>query len=187
MKSPYDFIVRPVSGRRYNNVVDMGGVDVITSVSIEDHATSNRYAEVVETPINYKGEIVPGDILIVHHNVFKYYFDMKGRQKSGRSYFKDDLFFVSYDQFFLYNHKGEWFANGDYCFIKPADREDYYIFAPGNEQPLVGTIVYPDKKLLSLGLNKGDKVSYLPHSEYPFYINGEKLYRMKSNRVAIWI
>lgn len=187
MKSPENFIVRPYNGRRYDNVVDMGGVDIITSASLEDHTVSNRYAEVVETPINYNGNIEKGDILLVHHNVFKYYFDMKGRQKSGRSYFKDDLFFVDFDQFFLYKHNNEWFANGDYCFIKPADREEYFMQASGTEQPLVGYVAYPDDFLLSLGLSKGDKISYLPHSEYPFEVDGEKLYRMKSNRVAVWM
>ena len=90
MKSPFNFIVRPCNGRRYDNVKEIGGVDFITSTSQEDHTVSNRYAEVVETPIGYDGEIQPGDTIIVHHNVFKYYNDMKGRQKSGKSFFKDD-------------------------------------------------------------------------------------------------
>ena len=48
----------------------IGNVDFITSTSKEDHTASNRYAEVVSVPINYKGEISSGDILLVHHNVF---------------------------------------------------------------------------------------------------------------------
>lgn len=55
MRSPHNFIVRPCNGRRYDNVSDMGGVDIVTSSSLEDHTVSNRYAEVVEVPINYKG------------------------------------------------------------------------------------------------------------------------------------
>lgn len=187
MRSPYNFVVRPVNGRRYDNVVDMGGIELITSVSLEDHTVSNRYAEVIETPISYTGEIEKGDILLVHHNVFKFYFDMKGRKKSGRSFFKDDLFFVDYDQFFLYNHNGKWKSHSDYCFIKPAEKEEHYLISSGTEQPLVGYVKYPDSILESIGLKEGDKVSYLPHSEYPFEIDGEKLYRMKSNRVAIWM
>ena len=41
----------------------------------------------VATPLGYDGEIVVGDLLLVHHNVFKFYNDMKGRQKSGKSFF----------------------------------------------------------------------------------------------------
>jgi hypothetical protein len=35
-----------------------------------------------------------GDTLLVHHNVFKFYNDIKGVERSGRSYFMDDLFFI---------------------------------------------------------------------------------------------
>ena len=119
MKSPNMFIVRPINGRRYDNIKNIGGLDIITSVSQEDHESSNRYAEVVETPINYTGEITKGDTLLVHHNVFKLYYDMRGREKSGASYFKDDLFFVDYEQFFLYKHNDNWKSHSKYCFIKP--------------------------------------------------------------------
>ena len=94
MKSPTDFIVRPYNNRRYDNIKNIGGMDFVTSVSQEDHKASNRFATVVETPINYDGPIGVGDTLLVHHNVFKFFYDMKGRQKSGRSFFKDDLFFM---------------------------------------------------------------------------------------------
>ena len=102
MKSPFYFLVKPLYGKRYNNTKNISGVDFITSSSEEDYKFSTRQAEVIETPLNYKGPIQSGDILLVHHNVFKYYNDMRGRQKSGKSYFKDDLFFVDNDQFFMY-------------------------------------------------------------------------------------
>ena len=53
MKSPHSFIVRPIGNRRYDNIKKIGSIDFITSTSEEDHTVSNRYAEVVETPINY--------------------------------------------------------------------------------------------------------------------------------------
>ena len=81
MRSPYNFIVKPNKGRRYDNVKEVGGIDLIVSSSQEDHTVSNRYATVVETPIDYDGEIQKGDTLLVHHNVFKYYYDMKGRRR----------------------------------------------------------------------------------------------------------
>jgi len=70
MQSPHSFIVRPVKGRRYDNIKDIGGIDFITSVSKEDHKTSNRQAEVVSTPLNYSGDIEKGDILISSSQCF---------------------------------------------------------------------------------------------------------------------
>jgi hypothetical protein len=67
MKSPYMFIVRPQDGKRYANIND----GLIVSASQEDHRFSNRVAEVVEVPINYDGPIKTGNLLLVHHNVFK--------------------------------------------------------------------------------------------------------------------
>lgn len=185
MKSPFNFIVRPYNGRRYDNVKEIGGVDFITSSSQEDHTVSNRYAEVIETPIGYKGEIVPGDTIIVHHNVFKYFYDMKGRQKSGKSFFKDDLFLVDDYQYYLYSSGDSWKAEDLFCFVKPLPKQEYYLKTSGTEQPLIGVIKYTNNKLLSLGINQGDTVSFIPDSEYEFDIDGEKLYRVLTNSITI--
>ena len=57
MQSPFSFIVRPVSGKRYDNVKKIGDLDFLISVSKEDHKASNRYGQVVSVPIGYRGEI----------------------------------------------------------------------------------------------------------------------------------
>ena len=81
MRSPFHFLIKPLGGNRYKHTKDINGVDFIVSSSQEDHTATNRYAEVVEPPIVYNGDIKKGDILIVHHNVFRKYYDMKGREK----------------------------------------------------------------------------------------------------------
>jgi hypothetical protein len=95
------------------------------------------------------------------------------------------LFFIEDDQFFLYSHKGEWKAHSKYCFIKPSPKKDYYIMKPGTEEPLVGTIRYINQELIDLGLSVGDEVSFEPDSEYPFTIDGEKLYRMFTKNITV--
>lgn len=184
MKSPFYFIVKPLKNKRYKNTKNIDGVDFITSTSIENHKSSNREAVVFSTPIGYKGKIKKGDLLLVHHNVFKFYNDMKGRQKSGKSFFKDNLFFVDHDQFFLYKQKGKWKGYNKYCFIKPSSVKDYYINKNGTEEPLFGTIKYINDELISMGLKVGDEVSYQPESEYEFNVDGEKLYRMFTNNIT---
>jgi len=177
MKSPFGFIVTPVNDTRYDNVKKIGEVDFITSSSKEDHTVSNRFANVVATPINYDGDVKVGDILVVHHNVFKYYNDMKGRERSGRSFLKDNLFIVEPNQFFMYKQDGQWKSHLDYCFVKPSNKEESVIFNSDKYQALTGTI--------ELGVKKGDKVCFKPESEYEFKIDNQTLYRMKSKNITM--
>jgi|TARA_B100000780_G_scaffold278674_1_gene253124 hypothetical protein len=184
MKSPYSFIVKPYNNKRYDNTKKYGETDFIISTSEEDHSASNRYAVVVSTPIDYSGPVKEGDTLLVHHNVFKFYNDMQGRRKSGKSYFKDDLFFVDPDQFFLYKQNKEWKGYNKYCFIKPSASKDSFIKKSITEEPLFGTIKYINDQLLSMGLKVGDEISYQPESEYEFNVDGERLYRMFTNNIT---
>lgn len=185
MRSPFYFIAKPLKGKRYDNTREIGGLELIVSTSEEDHKFSNRYAEVIETPLNYSGPIEPGDILLVHHNVFKFYNDIRGSQRSGKSFFRDDKFFIEPDQFFLYKKGSTWNAYDRYCFVKPTPAVDSYIKKPFSEEPLMGVMRYPNEYLLSKGVKEGDMVCFMPDSEYEFNVDGEKLYRMFDHQIAI--
>lgn len=185
MKSPFYFIAKPYNLKRYDNTKNIGGIDFITSTSKEDHTASNRYAEVVSVPINYQGEIRPGDILLVHHNVFKYYNDMKGKERSGKSFFKDDLFFIEFNQFFMYKSNDVWSCHSKYCMVKPVEKENNYLKTHQEEEPLIGVIKYPNKTLIERGIVQGTKISFQPDSEYEFIVDGEKLYRMFDNNITL--
>ena len=185
MKSPLYFIVKPVGGRRYDNIRDFGGIDFIISSSKEDHTASNRFAEVVSTPSRYSGPIKKGDTLLVHHNVFKYYNDMRGRERSSHNFLRDDLFMVDQDQFFMYNDGDSWKTSSYYCFIKPSVKKEYYLDKGGIDEPLVGTIRYITQELTAAGLKEGDEVVYTPGTEYEFIVDDERLYRMNSKNVCI--
>ena len=185
MQSPFFFIVEPVKGKRYNNTKDIGGIDFITSTSEEDHKFSNREATVIELPLSYEGPVKKGNTLLVHHNVFKFYNDIKGNRRSGRSFFKDNLFFIEPDQYFLYHDGTEWHTYDRYCFVKPIPTTDSYIYKNVSEEPLVGVMKYPNKYLMSKGIKKGDKVSFQPESEYEFEVNGEKLYRIYDHQITL--
>jgi hypothetical protein len=186
MKSPHYFLVKPVNGRRYDNIKNWSGIEFITSSSKEDHMAANRYAVVLEVPIGYPGPVKKGDELIVHHNVFKFYNDVKGREKSGRSFLKDDIFMIDEDQFYLYKNDSGWNAHSKYCFIKPEAKVDDYILSKrGSLEHLRGVVVYPNAHLVSIGIFPGDRVSYTPESEYIVEVDGEKLYRMYSKNICI--
>ena len=185
MKSPFYFIIEPEKNRRYDNTMDIGDIEFITSVSKEDFKFSNRVGIVQETPIGYKGEIEKGDKVLVHHNVFKYYNDMKGKERSGRSFLKDNTFFVDETQFFAYTKNNEWKAYSKYCFIKPVKKKDYFIEKPGTTEPLVGEVKYINDELIKLGVSPGDIVAYEPNTEYVFNVDGEKLYRMYTSNITM--
>jgi len=110
---------------------------------------------------------------------------MKGRVKSGKSFFKDNLFFIENDQFFMYKQDDMWHCHDRYCFVKPVEKEESFISKLGTEEPLVGIMKYPNKYLSSQGVNKGDRISFKPESEYEFMVDDEKLYRMYDHQITI--
>lgn len=185
MKSPFYFIVKPMNGRRYDNTKNIGGIELIVSTSEEDHKFSNRQAEVVELPLGYSGPIKVGHTLLVHHNAFKFYNDIKGKQKSGKSFFRDDIFFIETDQFFMYKDGFTWNAYDRYCFVKPISSIESYIKKPFSEEPLMGIMKYPNKYLRDHGVQEGDFVCFTPDSEYEFIVDDEKLYRMFDHQITI--
>jgi len=185
MQSPFYFITKPISGKRYNNTKEIGGIELIISTSEEDHRFSNREAEVIEVPIDYNGPIKVGDKLLVHHNVFKFYNDMKGRRKSGKSFFKEDIFLIDDEQFFMYYNETGWHAHDRYCFVQPIKPEESFIYKPIEEEPLMGIMRYPNKALMDSGIKPGDKVCFKPDSEYEFIVDDEKLYRIYDHQITI--
>jgi hypothetical protein len=185
MKSPFYFIVEPYNGKRYNSTKQVGGINLITSTSKEDHIASNRYAIVIETPINYEGPITAGDMLLVHHNVFKYYNDMKGKERSGKSFFKDDMFFIEDDQFFMYKQNGKWKSHSKYCMVKPIPKKDFYLKSHNEEEPLMGIVKYSNDELEKSGVLVGSRISFQPNSEYEFTVDDEKLYRMFTKNITL--
>jgi hypothetical protein len=185
MRSPFYFIVKPINGKRYDNTKMIGGIELIVSTSEEDHKFSNRFAEVIELPLGYKGPIKVGYKLIVHHNVFKFYNDIRGKQRSGKSFFRDDLFFIEPDQFFMYNDGFTWNAYDRYCFVKPIPVTESYIKKPFTEEPLIGIMKYPNEYLTNKGIQEGDLVCFSPDSEYEFTVDDEKLYRMYDHQITI--
>ena len=185
MKAPYCFIIKPIDGRRYDNIRTYGNSEFIISASQEDYTVSNRFGEVVSIPIYYNGPVKPGDVVVVHHNVFKFYNDMRGRQKSGKSFFMDDLFFVDNEQFYMYKKNNQWHCHDRYCFVEPIPTVESFVYKPMSEEPLMGKLKYTNDKLKGYGLQEGDLVSFKPDSEYEFNVDGQKLYRMFDHQITI--
>ena len=178
MKAPYCFIIKAVDGRRYDNIRTYGNTEFIVSTSQEDHTVSNRFAEVISVPIYYNGPIVPGDIIVVHHNVFKFYYDMKGRQKSSWHHLKDDLFIVEPDQVYLYSKdKENWSALSPFVFVRPIASEDKMFNPIGSLEDLWGQLVFKNDDTEEVEI--GD-IIVVHHNVFKFY------YDMKGRQKSSW-
>ena len=182
MKSLYDFIVEPL-GDKYSNTVNINGKSLVLNTKIESFKFVNRLAKVIKTPLAFNLDIKIGDIVVIHQNVFRTFYDMKGNKKKSRSFFKDNLYFCSIDQIYLYKNSNGWNSFGDRCFIKPIkSKEDLTL---DKEASLVGILKYGNSSLNKLKINPGDLVGYTPNGEWEFLVEKERLYCMKSNDIVI--
>ena len=177
MKSVYNFVVTPI-GERYNNTKKVGDSELILNTEIFNHQYVNRKASVVSTPIIGNTDIQVGDDVIVHHNVFRRWHNVKGIEKNSKSYFNESTYFISQDQIFLYKRYWEWKTPKGYCWVKPLKATDQFNIE--QEKPLQGIVKYSDGTV-----NVNDIVGFTPNSEYEFVIDGERLYRVFSKFITI--
>ena len=177
MKSVYNFVVAP-KGERYNNKKKVGDSELILNTEIYNHQFVNRIAKVISTPIIGDTDIQPGDEVIIHHNVFRRWYNIKGIEKNSRSYFNESTYFINQDQIFLYKRNNKWTAPEGYCFVKPLKAIDQFNIE--SEKPLQGIVKYSDGTV-----EVGDLVGFRPSSEYEFIVDGERLYRVLSNFITI--
>jgi len=177
MKSVYNFVVTP-KGERYNNTKKIDGGELIVNTEISNHQYINREAIVISTPIIGDTDIKPGDTVIVHHNVFRRWHNVRGEEKNSRAYFNENTYLLNDDQIFLYKRSGKWKAPKGYCFVTPIKATDQ--FNTESEKPLQGIVKYSDGTV-----NVGDLIGFRPNSEYEFVVDGERLYRVLSNFITI--
>ena len=182
MNSLYDFIVKPYGGR-YDNSIKVGDKELVLNTKIETFKAVNNIAEVLAVPLAVKTNVKVGDKIIVHHNVFRVFYDMKGMKKNSRSLFKDNTFFVALDQVYMYGDLGNWKAFGDRCFVMPLKSNDSLTL--DKEQKLIGILKYGNISLEALKISPGDLVGYTPFGEFDFIIDDQRLYCMKSNDIVI--
>ena len=177
MKSVYNFVVTP-KGERYNNKKKVGDSELILNTEIYNHQFVNRTAKVISTPLIGDTDIQPGDEVIVHHNVFRRWNDVKGIEKNSRSFFNENTYLINQDQIFLYKRNDTWNAPKGYCFVKPLKKIDQFNIE--SEKPLQGIVKYSDGTV-----EVNELIGFRPSSEYEFIVDGERLYRVLSNFITI--
>jgi len=182
MRSLFDFVIQPLGGE-YDNEVKIGDKSLVLNTKIESFKAVNNLAVVIDTPKAYKTPIKKGDIIVIHHNVFRTFYDMKGVRKKSRSWFKDNLYLCQIDQVYLYKRDMKWKAFGDRCFIMPL--KDNNSLTLDKEQKLIGILKIGNSSLEALKIVPGDLVGYTPYGEWEFIVDDQRLYCMKSNDIVI--
>ena len=177
MKAPFDFIIEP-KGNRYNNVKKVGDKNLIVNTENFNHQFVNREAIVKSIPTAYDTKIKPRDTVIVHHNIFRRWLDIRGDEKNSRSYFDENTYLVKPDQIFLYKRNKKWKAVDGYCFVQPIKQRDR--LRQDKEEECMGIVTYTD------GVNKiGELVGFTPFSTYEFVVDGQRLYRVLNKFITI--
>ena len=177
MKSIYGFLVKPV-GERYNNVKKIGDKELILNTEMFNHQYINREAEVLSVPKIGETDIKIGDKVIVHHNIFRRWENVKGIEKNSRSYVKEDLYIAHPDQIYLYKRKNKWISPKGYCFIQPIKETNEFNIEI--EKRCIGVVLYSDGSI-----NVGDLVGFTPFSTFEFVVDGVRSYRVLSKFITI--
>ena len=176
MRAYKDFIVSPI-GERYNNTKKINNKELILNTEIYNHQYSNRLAKVIATPLLFQSPISVGDEVIIHHNVFRRWNDMKGNEKNSRSYLKENQYLISPEQIYLYK-RNEWNVIDGYSYIKPLLSNDKMSF--NIEKELIGIIKYSDG---TFDIN--EVVGYRPRTVVEDFVDGERLYRIMNKFITI--
>ena len=177
MNSVYNFVITPV-GERYNNKKKVGDKELIINTELFNHEYVNRKATVLSCPLLGDDYIEKGAEIIVHHNVFRRWHDVKGVERNSKAWFSEDKYIVCQDQIFLYKNKDQWKPIPGFCFVKPLKSKNSW--GEDIEDSTRGIIKYTDGSFL-----EGDVVGFTPFSKYEFIIDGEKLYRVYSKFITI--
>lgn len=177
MQSVFSYLVSP-KGKRTTGEITIEGKELLLNTELQNHEYTNRIGTVLNTPLIGNTVIEVGDEIIVHHNVFRRFRDIKGKEKNSKNYLDEDTYMVQPDQVYAYKRDGKWKALDGFCFVKPLKSKD--MFSLDKERPLIGIVKY-DNDFIS----NGALVGFRPGMEYEFMIEGQRLYRVPTNLITI--
>ncbi|MDA7993879.1 MAG: hypothetical protein MPJ25_12675, partial [Pirellulales bacterium] len=63
-----------------------------TEISERDYHFVNRTGIIVSTPLVHETPVEVGDKAIIHHNVFRRWYDVKGTERNSSAYVDEDCY-----------------------------------------------------------------------------------------------
>lgn len=119
-----------------------------------------------------------GDKVILHHNVFRKWFNVKGHLKDSSNFVKKDTFQANTDMIFAYDRGDGWKSVDGWIFVKPIEKSIEDIWNTGNHETQTGIVKIADEHV-------GEKVFFEEWCEHKYYIDGELLYRMHKDNLLL--
>ena len=178
MHSVFNYLVAP-KGDRTTGRKTIDGQELLLNTDLQNHEYTNRIGSVLSLPLaNKYKELKEGDDVIVHHNIFRRFRDIKGLEKNSKNYLSEDVYLVQPDQIYAYRREDEWMALEGFCFVMPI--KETKMFSVDFEKPLKGIVKYGNKNIEIDTL-----VGFRPNSEYEFVIDGQRLYRVPTTSITI--
>ena len=177
MQSVFNYLVEP-KGNRTVGFKKIEGQTLLLNTDLQNHSYTNRVGTILNLPLVGNEELKVGDDIIVHHNVFRRFRDVRGNEKDSKNYLSEEVYTIQADQIYAFKRNGEWKALKGFCFVKPI-KEDK-MFSVDFEKPLIGIV-----KLGNDEIEKESLVGFKPNSEYEFVIEGQRLYRVPTNSITI--
>ena len=178
MHSVFNYLVAP-KGDRTTGKKTIDGQELLLNTDLQNHEYTNRIGSVLSLPLaNKYKELKEGDDVIVHHNIFRRFRDIKGLEKNSKNYLSEDVYLVQPDQIYAYRRNDEWMALEGFCFVMPV--KETKMFSVDFEKPLKGIVKYGNKDIEIDTL-----VGFRPNSEYEFVIDGQRLYRVPTTSITI--
>ncbi len=177
MQSVFNYLVKP-KGDRTVGFKKIEGQTLLLNTDLQNHSYTNRVGTILNLPLVGNEELKEGDDVIVHHNVFRRFRDVRGNEKDSKNYLAEDVYTVQADQIYAFKRDDKWRALKGFCFIKPI-KEDK-MFSVSFEKPLIGIVKLGNDEIKTESL-----VGFKPNSEYEFVIEGQRLYRVPVNSITI--
>ena len=178
MHSVFNYLVEP-KGSRTTGVKKIEGQTLLLNTDLQNHEYSNRIGKLLSLPlVNVYNELREGDDVIVHHNIFRRFRDVRGQEKNSKNYLSEDIYLVQPDQIYAYKRNNEWKALDGFVFVMPI--KETKMFSLDSEKPLIGIVKYSNGEF-----KEDDLIGFRPNSEYEFIIEGQRLYRVPTNSITI--
>ena len=178
MHSVFNYLVEP-KGSRSTGKKDIEGQELLLNTELQNHEYVNRIGTILSLPlVAVHKELKEGDDVIVHHNVFRRFRDVRGKEKDSKNYLSENVYLVQPDQVYAYKRNNEWKALEGFVFVMPI--KETRMFSVNDERPLIGIVKYSNGEF-----EKKQLIGFRPNSEYEFIIEGQRLYRVPVNSITI--